>query len=319
MSKPKLLITGSGGFIMSNFIRKAIYDNCPYTLVSVDNIEKTSVMNNIYSNKNHQFYIGDVSNYHFLNIIFELERPDIVLHGAAETSSPGSSIDYNKYIDSNIRSTQTIIELCAKWNVGKLIYTSTDKVYGEPIGSSNKPIESGAIFPSNIYASTKAAAEMLIASAGRSQNLKYNILRSCNNFGPRQTSNKFIPLIIKNIMDNVPTKIYGKGQQLREWLHVQDNCSAILDVIIKGADNQIYNVTANYEYSNIEVFNEIANILGKGHDLIEFDDSATYHEQRYSSSADKLRAIGWKPSFKPKDGLKHTVAWYVNNPYYLKL
>jgi len=315
--KKKLLITGSGGFIMSNFIRKAIYENHPFNIVSIDNVEKTSVMNNIYSNKNHQFYIGDVSNHHFLNIIFELEKPDIVIHGAAETSDSVSLKNTDKFINSNILATQVMLDMCIKHNVEKIVFTSTDKVYGPITEGSSK--EEAPINPYNLYSASKAAAELLLSAASKSYGIKYNIVRSSNNYGPRQIGSKFIPLVIKNISNNSSTKIYQGGQQSREWLHVQDNCSAILDIINKGQDNEIYNISSNHEFSTIEVFNEIANILGKGHNLIEFDNNAEYHAMRYSSDSRKIRNLGWKPSFKFKDGLRHTISWYINNSWYLKL
>ena len=315
--KKKLLITGSGGFIMSNFIRKSLYEGFPYSVVSIDNVEKTSILNNIYSNKNHQFYIGDVTNSHFLNIIFELEKPDIVLHASAETPNSQSLNNSTKFINSNILSTQNIIDLCIKYKIDRLIYTSTDKIYGSlPDGSAS---EEDMPKPENLYAASKLSAEMLIEAAHRNYGLSYNIMRSSNIYGPRQTANKLIPLIIKNILNNQITKIVNQGKQLREWTHVQDNCSAILDILNKGEYNKIYNISSNHEFSTIEIFNEVANLMEKGHNLISFEDDNSYHALRYSSNSNKIRNIGWKPSFKFRDGLKHTVSWYLNNQWFLKL
>lgn len=318
-NKRKILITGTGGFIFSNFVRKAIKDGEPYEFVSIDAVKQTSVMNNVYSNKNHQFYIGDITDKHFINVIFELERPDIVINGAASTHVDNSLKNPYEFIDSNITGTQVIIDACIKWNVDKLIQISTDEVYGH-LENEDLPSwrEDAPLNPRNPYACSKAAAEMLVKAAHNAHGLKYNITRSCNNYGPRQTADKFIPKVIKHILEDKKVPVYGQGKQIRDWVHVQDNCSAIMQIVNQGKDNEIYNIAAGQEFSNIEVFHEICNVLGKGHNLLEFVTDRLAHDFRYSVDASKIKELGWAPSFKFKQGIRHTCEWFSNNQWWYK-
>ena len=164
----KILITGTGGFIFSNFIRKAVFEKHPYNFISVDKVTKTSVLNNIYQNKHHTFYFGDVADTHFINTLFEYEKPDIVIHGAAESSVDASLKDPNVFIKSNVLGTQVIVNACVKWNVERLIYVSTDEVYGqlksesEPSWTENSPLD-----PRNPYSASKAAGELVVKEIGR--------------------------------------------------------------------------------------------------------------------------------------------------------
>lgn len=317
----KVLVTGSGGFIFSNFLRKAIYEKQPYIFVSVDNVTKTSVLNNVYSNKNHKFYIGDVSDDHFVNVLFEIERPDIVIHGAAETFVDDSFKNPYKFIQSNVLGTQTITNACVKWNVEKLIYISTDEVYGQ-LKDEAAPswTEFATINPRNPYSVSKASGELIVLAAHQTHGLQYNITRSSNNYGPRQSSEKLIPKIIKNIFNNEKIPIYGQGKQIRDWTHVFDNCGAILTVLNNGQANEIYNISANQEFSNIEVVNEVCNAMNKGHELISFiTDPRPGHDFRYSISSNKLKGLGWQPNIKFRSGIAQTVEWSLNNKWFLNL
>jgi len=233
----KILITGTGGFIFSNFIRKAIFEKQPYHFISVDKVTKTSVLNNIYQNKHHTFYFGDVSDTHFINVLFEYERPDIVIHGAAESSVDASLADPNIFIQSNVMGTQVITNACVKWGVERLIYISTDEVYGQLKSESESSwTEESPLNPRNPYSASKAAGELIVRAASESYGLKYNITRSSNNYGPRQTCDKLIPKTIKSIVNNSPIEIYGAGLQIRDWTYVLDNCSALFSIINNGKE-----------------------------------------------------------------------------------
>lgn len=322
MSK-KVLITGSGGFIFSNFIRKAIFERQPYNFISVDKVMKSSVLNNIYQNKSHQFYIGDVADQHFMNVIFEYERPDIVIHGAAESFVDASLKDPNVFIHSNVLGTQVVVNCCVKWGVEKLIYISTDEVYGHLTSESDAPwTESSPINPRNPYSASKASGELIVRAAHASHGLNYNITRSSNNYGPRQTPEKLIPKVIKCIMNNDKIPVYGQGLQLRDWTYINDNCSAILAILNNGLsnvkDNEIYNISANQEFTNIEVVQRICNAMGKGHDLVDFVKDRPGHDFRYSIDCSKIKSLGWKPSYRFKEGIVDTVEWYQKNTWFLK-
>lgn len=322
MTKQKVLVTGSGGFIFSNFVRKAIFEKKPtdYTFISIDKVTKSSVLNNIYSNKNHIFYIGDIVDEHFINVLFEYERPDIIIHGAAESSVDESLANPSKFINSNVLGTQVLVNAAVKWGIKKFIYISTDEVYGQLETENDTPwTESSVLNPRNPYSASKASGELLVRAASVSHGLNYCITRSSNNYGPRQTSEKLIPRVIKSVLDKQKIPVYGEGKQMRDWLHVFDNSDAIMKVFENGKNGEIYNISSNQEFSNIEVVQLICNIMGSGHDLItNIEDPRKGHDFRYAMNSSKMKELGWQPQWKFKNGLQQTVEWYLNNRFILK-
>jgi dTDP-glucose 4,6-dehydratase len=324
MNTKKILITGSTGFIFSNFIRKIIYEanrnseKYPYAVTSIDKVSGNANM--VYYNANHSFHIADIRDPHVMDVIFQFERPDIVIHGAAETFVDYSLTDPNSFITSNVLGTQIVINACVKHKVEKLIYISTDEVYGQLSSENDKPwTEDAPLNPRNPYSASKAAGELLVRAAHTSYGLIYNITRSSNNYGPRQTSEKLIPKAIKYIEESKKIPIYGQGLQIRDWTHVFDNCSAILTVLNQGQPNEIYNISANQEFPNIEVIQSVCNAMEKGWSLIDFiEDPRRGHDFRYAINTDKIRSLGWKPGYKFKEGIIDTVEWYMKNKYFLK-
>jgi dTDP-glucose 4,6-dehydratase len=318
--KKKILVTGSCGFIFGNFLRKAVYEKQPYQLVSVDRVNANN-FNSMYWNKNHTFYIADIRDQHVIDTIFQIEKPDIVLHGAAETFVDYSLSDPNSFVTSNVLGTQVIINNCVKHKVNKLIYISTDEVYGQ-LSSESEPswTEESALNPRNPYSATKAAGELLVKAAYESFGLNYNITRSSNNYGPRQTTEKLIPKTIKCILQDKKIPVYGKGLQVRDWTHVYDNCSALFYVINSGKNNETYNIAASQEFSNIEVIHKICNIIKKGYNLIEHidDPRGSGHDFRYSVNPAKIKELGWKPQFKFNEGIEQCVNWYLMNQWMFK-
>lgn len=314
----KVLITGTMGFIFSNFIRRAIYEKQPYSFVSIDRVGGNP--NAIYSNKNHTFHVADIRDQHIIDTIFQFERPDIVIHGAAESSVDLSLSDPNSFITSNVLGTQVIINSCIKHKVEKLIYISSDEVYGQLENESDISwTEESPLNPRNPYSSTKACGELLVKAANQSHGLIYNITRSSNNYGPRQTADKLIPRAIKCILNNQNIPIYGQGLQIRDWTHVFDNCAAILTILNKGKPNEIYNISANQELTNIEVVQKICNAMGDCHKLIShIPDPRMGHDFRYSVNSSKIRELGWKPSYRFKEGIVDTVEWFKLNQWMLK-
>jgi dTDP-glucose 4,6-dehydratase len=318
MNKKKVLITGSCGFVFGNFIRKAIYEKHPYSFVSIDRVNANAI-NSMYWNKNHTFHVADVRDQHIIDIIFQFEKPDIVIHGAAEDESANSS-----YLTSNILGTQVITNACVKYNVEKLIYISTDEVYGQ-LTSEQDPswTEESPINPRNSYAVTKAASELIVKAANQSHGLMYNIIRSSNNYGPRQTTDKLIPKAIKNILQGTQIPVYGKGLHMRDWTHVFDNCAGILTVLNDGLPNEIYNISSNQEFTNIEVIQKVCNAMEKGYNLISYTDDPRKNvnntDFRYSINSNKLKSLGWKPNIKLSDGLNNScIPWYLNNQWWFK-
>lgn len=314
--KKTILVTGSCGFVFTNFLRLVVTKNKEdYNWVSIDKLVPKHSLKNIYANRSHDFYIGDVADAHFIDKIFEIKKPDIVIHGAAESHIG----DSNSFINSNIAGTQCLLDASVKHGVERFIYISTDEVYGQLEANDQPWTEDSPLNPRNPYSASKAAGELLVQAAYQTYGLEYNITRSCNNFGPKQSTQNLIPKVIKCIIDKKPITIYGQGLQCREWIHVMDNCQAILDIVKEAPPNEIYNITANYEISNLELVYEMCNLTESGHDLISFVEDKKGHDFRHAMTNSKIKSIGWAPKFKFKDGLDHCIKWYVTNRWFLSL
>jgi dTDP-glucose 4,6-dehydratase len=315
MSKKKLLVTGNCGFIFGNFVRWIAREHQNYEIVGVDRINGNA--NNIYANKAHTFYPADIRDQHIMDKIFQVEQPDLVIHGAAESSVDGSLSDPNSFVTSNVLGTQVIINCCLKNKVEKLVFISTDECFGHLTSEGDAPWKEDApLNPRNPYSASKASGELLVKAAHQSHGLTYNITRSSNNYGIRQTPDKLIPRVIKCILREEKIPVYGQGLQIRDWLHVFDNCSAVLTILEKGLPNETYNISANHELSNIEMVQRICNIMDKGHSLIEFVKDRPGHDFRYAIDATKIKELGWKPQIKLSEGLESTVNWYVTNKWW---
>lgn len=323
--KLKTLTTGTCGFIFSNFIRKLVFESKNvYSISSIDKASTTNI-NSLYWNNNHKFYVADITDQNILETIFNFNPPDVVIHGAAESCVDKSLASANEFIKSNVLGTQNIINVCVKYGVKKLIYMSTDEVHGQLAEGDPAWLENAPLNPRNPYAASKASGELLVKAAHEAHGLNYNILRASNNYGPRQTTNKLIPNIIKCALEGNRIPIYGEGKQSREWTHVFDTCSAITHILENGQDNEIYNISSNQEFSNIEVAHMVCSILDKDYDikcfnLIEFvkDPRGNSHDFRYSLNSTKLKTLGWSADIKFKEGLSNTIDWYMDNKWYLK-
>lgn len=312
--KPKILVTGSCGFIFSNFIRYCIYNKVPYRFVSIDKVQENATLHNVYINKNHEFYIGDITDKHFIDVVFNVEKPDIVIHAAANSHVDKSIQNATSFVYNNVYGTQVIIDACVKYKVKKLVYVETDEVYGHLTDmNASAWTEDSPVNPRNPYSASKLAGGLLVKAAHETHGLMYNITRCCNNYGARQTQDKFIPKIIKSIIKKERMPIYGRGLQIRDWLFVEDHCKALLKILSDGKDNETYNISANQEISNIDVFNNICDIFKSGHELIQFVDDRPGHDFRYSVDSSKLRNLGWKPEFDFDSGIRSCAEWYVHN------
>lgn len=318
--KKVVLCTGSCGFIFTNFLRIAVTKNKEdFKWASIDKLVPQHSIKNIYANRSHDFYIGDISDAHFIDRVFDIVKPDFVIHGAAESFVDDSIKSASAFVKSNVLGTQTLIDAAVRHQVERFFYISTDEVYGQLSDNDQPWTEDSPLNPRNPYSASKAAGELLVKAAHETYGLSYNITRSCNNFGPKQSVKNLIPKVIKCILSKKPIPIYGQGLQCREWIHVADNCQAILQILKNGQPNQAYNITANYEISNLEMVHTICNLMESGHNLISFiEDPRPGHDFRYSITNDKIKLLGWKPSFRFKDGLMKTCDWYINNQWFFK-
>ena len=315
----KILITGSCGFVMSNFIRKALHDKLDYVFASIDKVKNPSGIHNVYANKEHTFYIGNILDEHFLDIIFSLEKPDIVIHAAAEVPANEEVQDLSLFVNSNILGTANIVRACVKSNVERLVYLSSYEVYGSLDAQRREGFkEEDTLCPVSSYAASKASGELILQSAFFESGLRYNILRSCNLFGPRQTSDNFIPSLLKNILEEKKVSIYNGGSTQREWLYVGDFCNALISILNTGNSNEIYNISAGYEFSDIEMFHEVCGYLQKGYDYLKIIERENNSIFRYAVDSSKLKDIGWMPSKKYKDSIAFSINWYLKNKWYIR-
>jgi len=307
----KVLVTGTCGFIFSNFVRK-IQNNSYYEFVGVDKLIEEHNAKNV--DPKYKLYIGDIADEHFMNRVFDLEKPDIVIHGAAESFVDSSIKKALPFIHSNVLGTQVIVDMCLKYNVEKLMYISTDEVYGQLSTTYDSSwTEESPINPRNPYSASKAAGELIVKAANQTHGLNYIITRCCNNFGPRQPPRNLVPKVITSVLSKQSIPIHGSGKQRREWLYVNDHCDAIMFLMNNGKNNELYNIGSGNECNNIEMVNHICDIIGHGSDLITHVLDRPGHDFRYSIDCSKIKKMGWKPKYTFDNGLQECVKWYLND------
>jgi dTDP-glucose 4,6-dehydratase len=304
--KNKVLITGGAGFIASNFVHK--YFN-RYQIVVVDKITYAGDLRRIEDILGSMaFYKEDIVNKSRLEVIFKKEKPQNVIHFAAETHVDRSILNVHPFILTNITGTQNLLDLSRQYGVKRFIHISTDEVYGASVKGRFK--ENSLLKPNNPYAATKTAAEFLVRAAIRTHGFPAIIIRPSNNYGPWQYPEKFVPVIILKAMNDQRIPVYGKGEQIREWLHVSD-CSEAIHAVFKGGKiGEIYNIGSCFDRKNIETARFILRSLGKSPSLIEFVKDRPGHDFRYSVDCTKVRQLGWKPKIPFNQGMRSTIQWY---------
>lgn len=308
----KVLVTGGAGFIGSEFVRQAVKRG--YKVVVVDKLTYAGDLKRLNSVIDQiSFYRADISDRKTMEEIFSSEKPEVVVHWAAETHVDRSILNPSQFIDTNVKGTQTLLDLSRDHKVKRFINISTDEVYGE-LGEEGEFTEDTPLNPSSPYSASKAAADMLGRAYWRTFKLPVITVRPSNNYGPWQYPEKLIPVVILKAIKNEKVPVYGKGLNVREWLHVSDCARAVLEIIEKGKDGATYNVGSNEEKRNIEVVKTILEILGKPEDLIEFVPDRPGHDFRYSMNTERIRReIGWEPLVSFSQGIKETVSWYLSN------
>ena len=313
--KKRILVTGGAGFIGSNFIRYILDKHKDWEVINLDKLGYGSNLDNLKGIDEDRctFVKGDITDFELIsNLIKEV---DAVINMAAETHVDRSISNPYAFIESNIIGVYTILEAIRKYNPEvNFVHVSTDEVYGDTEKGSFT--ENGRLMPSSPYSASKAGGDMLVLGWARTYNLDAKITRCSNNYGPYQFPEKLIPKTIIRASMDLKVPIYGKGENVRDWLYVLDHCSGIELVLEKGEKREVYNIASNQEKMNIEVVKMILKIMGKSEDLIEFVEDRPGHDVRYSLDASKIRELGWKPKFKFEDGLKETVKWYLNNEWW---
>ena len=308
----KLLVTGGLGFIGSNFILKLLGESDDFEIVNVDaglhGADKRN-LSEIENNKKYEFVKGNITNKHLMEEI--ISKCDLVVNFAAESFVDRSISDANPFLVSNIRGAFTLLDIITKQKK-RMVQISTDEVFGSL--SSGTATEASKFNPSSPYAATKAAAELLINSYCVTYDCDVIITRCTNNYGPRQFPEKLIPKTIILANQNQKIPIYGKGQNIRDWIHVDDHCNGIISLLLDGKSSQSYNISANNEVDNVTIVKKILDIMGKSEDLIEYVEDRPGHDFRYSMSSNKIsKELSWKPKIGFEEGIKKTVEWYLNH------
>lgn len=311
----KILITGGAGFIGSEFVRHSITRG--YKIIVVDkltyagDLERLKAMGGKY-----KFYKTDIRDIKKPESIFKKEKPQILVHFAAETHVDRSIQDASIFLETNVLGTKNMLDLSRKYGVKKFIHISTDEVYGEI--KKGRFSEGHPLQPNSPYAASKAAADLLIKSYIRTYGFPAIIVRPCNNYGPWQYPEKFIPVIIYKTINDKRLPVYGRGLNIREWLHVSDCAAGIMTVMIKGRIGEIYNLGSGRESRNIDIAEKIIEILDKPRSLIEFVRDRPGHDFRYSLDSRKIRQLGWLPKADFETGISQTVNWYKENLNWLE-
>ncbi|MCR4335280.1 MAG: dTDP-glucose 4,6-dehydratase [archaeon] len=312
----KILVTGGCGFIGSNFI-KMLLKETDYEIVNLDLLTYAGNPENlkdIADNKRYAFVKGDIA------IKKDVEKAmngiDTVFHFAAESHVDNSINDSDPFIKTNVYGTKTLLDVAREKNIERFVHVSTDEVYGSV--ETGKSTERDILEPRNPYSASKAASDLLALSYANTYEMDIVVTRSSNNYGPYQYPEKVIPLFVTNLMEGKKVPLYGTGENIRDWLYVEDNCRGILCAGEKGKKGEIYNVDGGNELSNIELTKRILKAMGKGNEMIEHVEDRKGHDLRYSLNSSKLESLGWKPEKNFEEGLKETVDWYKNNKAWWK-
>lgn len=305
------LVTGGMGFIGSNFIRKILTET-DYQVTNLDKLTYAANIENLKdleSNKNYSFIKGDINDSRLLKKI--INDFDIVINFAAESHVDNSLKNFQPFIETNISGTANLLNSSLNSNIKLFVQISTDEVYGQIF--DGKFSEKSILNPRNPYSSSKAAAEMFVNSFKETYGLPTIITRSSNNYGPYQFPEKVIPLFITNLLESKKVPLYGAGKQIREWIHVDDNCNGILTVIEKGKKGEIYNISSDEELTNFELTNKIIYEMGFDKDMINYVEDRKGHDFRYALDSSKIKDLGWSINKNFDKGIKDTINWYSNN------
>jgi len=308
----KILVTGGAGFIGSNFIRYILHEYPQYKIINLDKLTYAGNLDNLRDidiNQNYKFIKGDICDSKILNKI--MKDCNIIVNFAAETHVDRSIISCNKFLRTNVDGLNQLLKVALKHNLKRFIHISTDEVYGSILEGRFK--ENDRLNPSNPYAASKAAGDLLALSYYKTNKLPVLITRSSNNFGPYQYPEKIIPLFITNALKNKPLPLYGDGLNVRDWIFVEDNCQAIDLVMHNGKIGEIYNIGAGCEKINKELTKIILSLMTKPEGLIKYVKDRPGHDRRYALNCEKIQKLRWKPKYNFKDALELTIHWYLKN------
>jgi len=309
----KVLVTGGAGFIGSNFVRYALAAHPDWQVTTLDKLTYAGRIENLDSVRHdprHRFVQGDVADAKVAAPL--VQESDIVVHFAAETHVDRSILHAGDFITTDVFGTFVLLEAARETpNLRRFVQISTDEVYGSvPEGSSK---ETDELRPRNPYSASKAGADRLAYSYWATYQVPVIVTRASNNYGPNQFPEKIIPLFITNLIDDIPVPLYGDGQNVRDWLHVDDHCRAVDLLIDQGTPGEVYNIGGGNHVKNVDLTHRILALVGKPDSLIKPVADRPGHDRRYSLDTAKLQSLGWRPRESFEDGLANTVTWYRDN------
>ena len=325
-----ILICGGAGFIGSHYVRSIIKSN--NNVINLDLLTYAASKKNLSEfekNINYKFIKEDIGNKKKMDLIINKFKPNLIINFAAETHVDRSIDNAEKFIKTNINGVYNLLEILRKLkkitkNKIKFLQISTDEVYGD-IAKDRMASEKDNYNPSSPYSASKASADQLVKAYGRTYGIKTLIANPCNNYGPNQFPEKFVPKMIFNILNNKTLPVYGKGKNMREWIYVKDNCEAILKIFLKGKYGENYNIGTGIKLRNIDIIKKIFKIAKKNKIKVGIENRIVFvkdrpgHDLRYALNSNKIRKkMKWKHKISAAKGLEKTFNWYKNNLGYFK-
>ena len=315
----KILVTGGAGFIGANFVFYMLDKHPEYDIVCLDSLTycgNIKTLEPVMNNPHFRFVRGDVTDRKLVFKLFEEEKFDVVVNFAAESHVDRSIEDPGVFLRTNILGTQTLMDASNEYGVTRYHQVGTDEVYGDlPLDRPDLFFtEDMPLTASSPYSASKASADLLVMAYYRTYGLPVTISRCSNNYGPYQFPEKLIPLMIKNALADEKLPVYGTGENVRDWLYVEDHCKAIDMIIHEGKVGEVYNIGGHNEKSNLDVVRTILKQIGKSEDLITFVGDRKGHDLRYAIDPTKIHdELGWLPETRFDDGIRQTIDWYLDN------
>ena len=312
----KIIVTGGAGFIGANFVYYELREHSEDAIVCYDALTYAGNLATLDAAREYpqfSFVRGDIADRAAVYALFEREQPDIVVNFAAESHVDRSIETPEIFLQTNVIGTSVLLDACRKYGIRRYHQVSTDEVYGDlPLDRPDLLFtEETPLHASSPYSSSKASADLVVQAYARTYGVPVTISRCSNNYGAFQFPEKLIPLMVIRAMQGEKLPVYGDGLNVRDWLHVDDHCSAIDAIMRRGTEGEVYNVGGHNERSNIEVVRTILQALGKSEDQISYVIDRKGHDRRYAIDPTKIgRELGWQPTTKFDDGIQRTIAWY---------
>lgn len=317
MKLKKVLVTGGAGFIGGNFVQYMVRKYRDYQIYNLDALTYAGDVSKhelIERESNYSFIQANIVDYESMYALFKEEKFDYVIHFAAESHVDRSITNPNVFVQTNVLGTQNLLEVSKMVGIQKFVHVSTDEVYGQlELNNTELFVEETPLNPTSPYSASKASSDLMVLAYHKTFGLPVNITRCSNNYGPYQFPEKLIPLTILSALNDEKIPVYGRGNNIRDWLHVYDHCTALDLILHEGVNGEVYNIGGNNERKNIDVVKLIINALNKPNHLIEYVQDRLAHDLRYAINATKLEKLGWNQTYTFETGLSETIQWYLNH------